>query len=111
MAVFSIDDAVLIAVVGLTVKEGANLWLKYKSKKNGNGKDNLRGILEDIKGTGKLTLSKVGDIEKEQGLIKLDLKGVMTDMVTFKEKCISLDKDVTNLDQRIFDHVKAAGGK
>lgn len=109
MAVFSIDDAVLIAVGGLVVKEGANLWLRYKSKKGGNGKNTLMGLLGDIRGQGKLTFDKVNGIEKKQGEMEITLKGVTTEMSNFKDKCIDLDKEVKNLDERIFDHIKIGG--
>ncbi len=104
-----ISYPLVIAVGGLLIKEGASMFIKYKANKNGNGKNNIKGLLEDIRSQGNLTLTKVGSIEHEQGEIKIALKGITTEMVSFKEKHISLDKDVTNLDQRLFDHVKKGG--
>ena len=108
MAVFSINDAVLIAVSGLLVKEGANMWLKYRANKSGNGKNNLKGLLEDIRGQGKLTLDKVGGIEREQGEIKITLKGITTEMSGFKGKCLEQDEKIKQLDDRVFEHIKEA---
>jgi len=108
MAVISIENGVLVAVSGLIIKEGANLWIKYKTNKSGNGKNNLKGLLEDIRGQGKLTLDKVGGIEKEQGEIKIELKGVTTQMAAFNEKCVVIEKHVDQLDERVFDHIKKA---
>ena len=47
-----IDDAVVLAVSGLVIKETATMIIKLKTKKNGNGKNNLKGLLEDIRATG-----------------------------------------------------------
>jgi hypothetical protein len=104
-----IDDAIVIAVAGLLTKEGVMAFLKYKSKKNNQNGNGLRGLLEDIKGQGKLTLEKVGGIEKEQGDIKLGLMKATTEMVAFKEKCIAQDKKIDELDCRLFDHIKVGG--
>jgi hypothetical protein len=105
-----IDDAIVIAVAGLLTKEGVMAFIKYRAKKNYNHNGNgLRGLLEDIRGQGKLTLDKVGGIEKEQAEIKLNLMKAATEMVGFKEKCVAQDKKIDELDCRLFDHIKAGG--
>jgi hypothetical protein len=109
MASFVISDAVVIAVTGLLAKEVGLLFLKFKGRKKENGKNNFRGLLEDIRGQGKVTLDKVAGIERDQVDIKVTLKGVTTEMVNFKDKCIEQDDRLDQLDQRIFDHIKAGG--
>jgi hypothetical protein len=107
-----IDDAIVIAVGGLVAKEATALIIKLRARRNGNGKvgaAQIAGLLTDIKGVGKLTLEKVGGIEREQGEIKITLKGVTTDMINFKEKCLSLDGQVKQVDERLFDHIRNGG--
>jgi hypothetical protein len=104
-----IDDAIVIAVGGLVAKEATTLIMKLRARRNGNGKDHIAGLLSDIKGQGKLTLDKVGGIEKEQGEIKITLKGVTTDMVNFREKCMALDGQVKQVEERVFDHIRNGG--
>jgi hypothetical protein len=104
-----IDDAIVIAVGGLVAKEATALIIKLRARRNGNGKDHVKGLLTDIKGLGSLTLEKVGGIEKEQGEIKLTLKGVTTDMVNFREKCMALDGQVKQVEERVFDHIRNGG--
>ena len=104
-----IDDAIVIAVGGLVAKEATALIIKLRARRNGNGKDQIKGLLTDIKGLGSLTLEKVGGIEKEQGEIKLTLKGVTTDMVNFREKCMALDGQVKQVEERVFDHIRNGG--
>lgn len=109
---FTVDDAVLLTVVGLVIKEGSSMFVKIRMKKKDNGKENgIRGLLEDIRGQGKVTLDKVAGIEKEQGDIKVALKGVTTDMINFRDKCIDQEARMDVFDQRFFDHIKQAGGK
>ena len=104
-----IDDAIVIAVGGLVAKEATALIIKLRARRNGNGKDQIKGLLTDIKGLGSLTLEKVGGIEKEQGEIKITLKGVTTDMVNFREKCMALDGQVKQVEERVFDHIRNGG--
>jgi hypothetical protein len=104
-----IDDAIVIAVAGLLTKEGVMAFLKYRSRKSNQNGNGLKGLLEDIKGQGKLTLEKVGGIEKEQSEIKLSLTKAATEMIGFKERCIVQDKKIDELDWRLFDHIKAGG--
>ena len=52
---------------------------------------------------GKLTLDKVGGIEKEQNEIKIELKGVTTQMCAFNDKCNVIEKRVDQLDSRIYE--------
>ena len=104
-----IDDAIVIAVCGLVAKEATALIIKLRARRNGNGKDQIKGLLTDIKGLGSLTLEKVGGIEKEQGEIKITLKGVTTDMVNFREKCMALDGQVKQVEERVFDHIRNGG--
>ena len=104
-----IDDAIVIAVGGLVAKEVTALIIKLRVRRNGNGKDHIKGLLTDIKGQGSLTLEKVSSIEREQGEIKLTLKGVTTDMANVKEKCLNLDNQVKQVEVRMFDHVRNGG--
>jgi len=104
-----IDDAIVIAVGGLVAKEATALIIKLRARRNGNGKDHVKGLLTDIKGLGSLTLEKVGGIEKEQGEIKITLKGVTTDMINFREKCLALDGQVKQVEERVFDHIRNGG--
>jgi hypothetical protein len=107
-----IDDAIVIAVGGLVAKEATALIIKLRARRNGNGKgynSQLTGLLTDIKGQGALTLEKVGSIEKEQGEIKITLKGVTTDMVNFRDKCLALDGQVKQVDGRLYDHIRNGG--
>jgi hypothetical protein len=111
MATITVDNAVIVAVAGLVAKEATTMIIKLLGRKNGgNGKNTLRGLLEDIRGQGRVTLDKVGTIEKEQVEIKIALKGMTADMVNFKEKCVEQDERLDTLDQRFFDHIKRAGG-
>jgi hypothetical protein len=110
MATITVDNAVIVAVAGLIAKETTMGIIKLLGKRTGNGKNTLRGLLEDIRGQGKVTLDKVGAIEKEQGDIKIALKGVTTEMVSFKEKCVEQDDRLDTLDTRFFDHIKGSGG-
>jgi capsule polysaccharide export protein KpsE/RkpR len=107
-----IDDAVLIAVGGLVVKEGASVIMKLRAKRNGNGKDKaaqISSLLSDIKGQGSLTLQKVGGIEKEQGSIKTDLAVVKTEMANFNKACSTFDERIKQVDERIYDHIRQGG--
>lgn len=106
---FQIDDAIVIAVGGLIVKEATSLIIKLKSRGKGNGKDHIHGLLSEIKGQGKLTLERVSGIEKEQGEIKTNLAVMTAEMVNFKDKCLNLDGQVKQVEERMFEHIRNGG--
>ena len=107
-----IDDAVLIAVGGLVVKEGASVIMKLRAKRNGNGNGKdavVKGLLQDIKAQGSLTLQKVGGLEKEQSGIKTDVAVVKTEMANFNKACSTFDERIKQVDERIYDHIRQGG--
>ncbi len=112
MANIWIDDAVLIAVGGLVMKEGASLVMKLRAKRNGNGngKDSaIKGLLQDIKGQGSLTLQKMSGLEAEQGEIKTDIAVVKTEMANFNKSCSTFDERIKQVDERLYDHIRQGG--
>jgi hypothetical protein len=96
---FTVDNALALAVIGLVVKEGTSMILKFRKK--GNGRD-LNGMLSDIKGQGKLTLDKVN-------LIEVNMAKVTTEIDKFNKYCDKTDAKIGELDDRLFDHVRQGG--
>jgi hypothetical protein len=114
-----VDDAIVVAVSGLVIKEVAVFAMKLRSRRGGNGNGRrgssyndlapMKGTLEDIKGQGKLTLEKIGFIEKEQGEIKTNVAVLASEVTNFKDKCVLLDGQLKQVEERVFDHIRNGG--